>query len=143
MRQRTYNFIRKLVDEGRQVYIVCPMVEGSETADEDLKSAEEYAETLRGDVFPDLNIGLVHGRMKAKEKDAVMTSFAAGETDILVSTTVIEVGVDVPNAALMVVETPTGSVCPTAPASGRVGRGPHKSYCILFEGAGGETSRSG
>ena len=142
MRQRTYNFIRKLVDEGRQVYIVCPMVEGSETADEDLKSAEAYAETLRRDVFPDLNIGLVHGRMKAKEKDAVMTSFAAGETDILVSTTVIEVGVDVPNAALMVVENADRfGLSQLHQLRGRVGRGPHKSYCILFEGAGGETSQ--
>ena len=142
MRRRTYDFIRRLVGEGRQVYIVCPMVEDTETADEDLKSAEEYAVLLRRDVFPDLNVGLVHGHMKAKEKDVVMTSFSAGGTDILVSTTVIEVGVDVPNAALMVVENADRfGLSQLHQLRGRVGRGQHKSYCILFEGAGGETSR--
>ncbi len=141
-RERTYNFIRKLVGEGRQVYVVCPMVEESETADEDLKSAQEYAGKLKNDIFPDLRVDLVHGRMKGKEKERVMASFAAGEIDILVATTVIEVGVDVPNAALMVVENADRfGLSQLHQLRGRVGRGAHQSYCILFEGAGGETAR--
>jgi len=142
LRQRTYNFMRKLVGEGRQVYIVCPMVEESETADDDLKSAQEYAARLQKEVFPELRVALVHGRMKPKEKDAVMAAFSAGETDILVATTVIEVGVDVPNAALMVVENADRfGLSQLHQLRGRVGRGKHQSYCILFEGAGGEVSR--
>ncbi len=141
-RERTYNFMRKLVGEGRQVYIVCPMVEESETADEDLKSAQAYSEKLEKDIFPDLRIALVHGRMKGKEKERIMATFAAGEIDILVATTVIEVGVDVPNAALMVVENADQfGLSQLHQLRGRVGRGPHQSYCILFEGAGGEVAR--
>ncbi len=142
LRERTYKFMRKLVGEGRQVFVVCPMVEESETADEDLKSAQEYAKKLQTEIFPDLKVALVHGRMKAKEKDAVMAAFAAGDIDILVSTTVIEVGVDVPNAALMVVENADRfGLSQLHQLRGRVGRGKHKSYCILFEGAGGAVSR--
>jgi ATP-dependent DNA helicase RecG len=142
LRVRTYNFIQKLVGEGRQVYIVCPMVEESETADEDLKSAQAYAEKLRKEVFPDMKVALVHGRMKPKEKEDVMSAFAAGDTDILVATTVIEVGVDVPNAALMVVENADRfGLSQLHQLRGRVGRGNHQSYCILFEGTGGEASR--
>lgn len=142
LRQRTYQFMRKLVNEGRQVYVVCPMVEESETADEDLKSAQEYAEKLKHEVFPDLRVALVHGRMKAKEKESVMAAFSAGETDILVATTVIEVGVDVPNAALMVVENADRfGLSQLHQLRGRVGRGQHQSYCILFEGAGGDVSK--
>ena len=144
LRVRTYNFIQKLVGEGRQVYIVCPMVEESETADEDLKSAQAYAEKLRKEVFPDMKVALVHGRMKPKEKEDVMSAFAAGDTDILVATTVIEVGVDVPNAALMVVENADRfGLSQLHQLRGRVGRGNHQSYCILFEGTGGEASRDG
>jgi ATP-dependent DNA helicase RecG len=98
-RRRIYNFIEKLVSEGRQVYIICPMVELSDTPDEELKSAREYHEKLQNEIFPNLRTALVHGKMPAKEKDAAMTSFAAGDVDILVATTVVEVGVDVPNAA--------------------------------------------
>ncbi|SHH55162.1 ATP-dependent DNA helicase RecG [Sporobacter termitidis DSM 10068] len=142
LRQRTYNFMRKLVGEGRQVYVVCPMVEESETADADLKSAQEYAARLQQEIFPDLRVALVHGRMKPKEKERVMSAFAAGQTDILVATTVIEVGVDVPNAALMVVENADRfGLSQLHQLRGRVGRGEHQSYCILFEGAGGEVSR--
>lgn len=141
-RQRTYSFMRRLVGEGRQIYIVCPMVEESETADDDLKSVEVYAEQLKRDIFPDLRVALIHGRMKAKEKDAVMTSFINGDIDILVATTVIEVGVDVPNAALMVVENADRfGLSQLHQLRGRVGRGTHQSYCILFEGAGGDVSR--
>jgi ATP-dependent DNA helicase RecG len=78
LRERTYKFMRKLVGEGRQVFVVCPMVEESETADEDLKSALEYEKKLRTEIFPELRVALVHGRMKSKEKDAVMRAFAAG-----------------------------------------------------------------
>jgi ATP-dependent DNA helicase RecG len=142
LRQRTYNFMRKLVGEGRQVYVVCPMVEESETADEDLKSAQAFAEKLQKDIFPDLKVALVHGRMKSKEKEAIMSAFARGETDILVATTVIEVGVDVPNAALMVVENADRfGLSQLHQLRGRVGRGQHQSYCILFEGAGGDVSK--
>ncbi len=141
LRQRTYNFMRKLVGEGRQVYVVCPMVEESVTADDDLKSAQAYAEKLKKEIFPDLKVALVHGRMKSKEKESVMATFSAGETDILVATTVIEVGVDVPNAALMVVENADRfGLSQLHQLRGRVGRGQHQSYCILFEGAGGEIS---
>jgi ATP-dependent DNA helicase RecG len=118
------------------------MVEESETADEDLKSAQAYAEKLRKEVFPDMKVALVHGRMKPKEKEDVMSAFAAGDTDILVATTVIEVGVDVPNAALMVVENADRfGLSQLHQLRGRVGRGNHQSYCILFEGTGGEASR--
>jgi ATP-dependent DNA helicase RecG len=142
LRERTYKFMRKLVSEGRQVYIVCPMVEESETADADLKSAQEYAVKLQKEIFPELRVALVHGRMKSKEKEAVMNAFSKGDTDILVSTTVIEVGVDVPNAALMVVENADRfGLSQLHQLRGRVGRGQHKSYCILFEGAGGDVSR--
>ncbi len=106
-RQRMYGFVRKLVQEGRQVYIVCPAVEDDPERWEglpDLKAVTTYAENLREKVFPDLRVAFVHGKLKAKEKENVMAAFAGGELDVLVSTTVIEVGVDVPNAALMVVE---------------------------------------
>jgi len=142
MRARVYNFVRKLVSEGRQVYIVCPMVEESEAADLDLKSVSEYAEHLRKNVFPDLSVGLVHGKLRPNEKDAVMSDFAAGKIDILVATTVIEVGVDVPNATLMIVENADRfGLSQLHQLRGRVGRGQHKSYCILFEGGGGEVAR--
>ena len=140
-RQRMYNFVRKLVAEGRQAYIVCPAVEEGETGGEDqvpgspaadLKAAVTYAENLRIQVFPDLRVGLVHGKMKSREKDAVMTAFAAGDLDVLVSTTVIEVGVDVPNAALMIVENADRfGLSQLHQLRGRVGRGKHQSYCVL------------
>jgi len=133
MRPRIWKFVRRLVGEGRQVFVVCPMVEENEALPESVKSAEEHAKHLQKDIFPDLRVACIHGRMKGKEKDAVMAAFAAGEYDILVSTTVIEVGVDVPNAALMIVEnTERFGLSQLHQLRGRVGRGPHKSYCILF-----------
>lgn len=142
MRQRVYNFIRKLVGQGRQVFIVCPAVEENEDGTEDLKSVKKYAENLSKYIFPDLKVSLVHGRMKPKEKSSVMSDFADGNIDILVATTVIEVGVDVPNAALMVVENADRfGLSQLHQLRGRVGRGEFKSYCILFEGAGGNTAR--
>ncbi len=131
-RQRMYGFVRKLVGEGRQAYIVCPAVEEGEDEGAGLKAAASYARSLQTEVFPDLRVGLVHGKMKPREKDAVMTAFAGGELDVLVSTTVIEVGVDVPNAALMVVENADRfGLSQLHQLRGRVGRGRHQSYCVL------------
>ena len=102
--QRVYSFIRKLAAEGRQAYIVCPMVEENDELPDERKAVTAYAKKLQSEIFPDLRVAFVHGKMKPKEKESVMAAFAAHETDILVSTTVIEVGVDVPNAAVMVIE---------------------------------------
>jgi len=143
MRPRIQNFVRKLVGEGRQAYIVCPLVEeDEETSDGGKKAAENYAAELRKSVFPDLSIGVVHGRMKARDKDAVMRAFADGTLDILVATTVIEVGVDVPNAALMLVENAERfGLSQLHQLRGRVGRGEHQSYCVLMSQGGGEVTR--
>jgi len=111
------------------------MVEESDTVDEDLKSVLEYHAVLQKDVFPRLRTALVHGKMPPKEKDAVMKAYTAGDIDILVATTVVEVGVDVPNAALMVVENADRfGLSQLHQLRGRVGRGVHESYCILFRG---------
>ncbi len=140
MRKRVQSFIRKLVGEGRQVYIVCPMVEENETLN--LKAAETYASDLQKNTFPDLRIECIHGRLKSKQKDSIMEAFARGEIDILVSTTVIEVGLDVPNAALMIVENAERfGLSQLHQLRGRVGRGAHKSYCILFTKSGNATER--
>ena len=131
--QRVYNFIRKLVAEGRQAYIVCPMVEENDELPDERKAVTAYAQKLQAEVFPDLKVAFVHGKMKAKEKDTVMAAFANHETDILVSTTVIEVGVDVPNAAVMVIENAERfGLSQLHQLRGRVGRGKHQSYCILI-----------
>ena len=145
-RQRMYNFVRKLVGEGRQAYMVCPAVEEGEDGEDgqslDLKAAVSYAHTLQTQVFPDLRVGLVHGKMKSREKEAVMTAFAAGDLDVLVSTTVIEVGVDVPNAALMVVENADRfGLSQLHQLRGRVGRGKHQSYCVLVTATRNPDSR--
>ena len=141
-RQRIYYFIEKLVGEGRQVYIICPMVEESEEPDDELKSALKYYETLQKEIFPNLRVALVHGKMPSKEKDSVMSAFTTGETDILVATTVVEVGVDVPNAALIIVENADRfGLSQLHQLRGRVGRGKHVSYCILFRGSAGDVSR--
>ena len=130
-RARINNFIRKHVAEGHQCYVVCPAVE--ETEGLDLKSAETWAETLQQKVFPDLRVALLHGQMKAAEKETVMGEFAKGNADVLVATTVIEVGVDVPNATLMVVEDADRfGLSQLHQLRGRVGRGKAKSYCVLF-----------
>lgn len=145
-RQRMYGFVRKLVNEGRQVYMVCPAVEDNPDGWEglpDLKAVTSYAEELRKQVFPDLRVGFVHGKLKAKEKEAVMSAFSAGELDVLVSTTVIEVGVDVPNAALMIVENAERfGLSQLHQLRGRVGRGKHKSYCVMVTSSRSEASRT-
>ena len=130
-RSRLDGFVRKQCLAGHQVYIVCPAVEESDL--ESLKSAEAWAETLQTAVFPDLRVGLLHGRMKGAEKDAVMTAFSRHELDVLVATTVIEVGVDVPNATLMVIENADRfGLSQLHQLRGRVGRGKAQSYCVLF-----------
>lgn len=142
-RERLNGFIRKQVSEGRQVFVVCPKVEDDgEDGTEPLKSAQEHAKELAG-VFPDMRVGCVHGRMKAHEKDAVMAQFVAGELNILVSTTVIEVGVDVPNATLMIIENAERfGLSQLHQLRGRVGRGNYKSWCILVSDNTGEECRA-
>ena len=130
MRARINAFIRKQVAEGHQCFVVCPAVE--ENAEMDIKSATVWAQTLQQTVFPELRVCLLHGQMKGAEKEAVMSAFAKAEADVLVSTTVIEVGVDVPNATLMVIEDADRfGLSQLHQLRGRVGRGKAKSYCIL------------
>ena len=143
-RQRIYNFTRKLLDEGRQAYYVCPAIEADpDDASAGLKAVEAYAKNLQEKVFPDRKVAFLHGKLKAKEKEKIMAAFSAGETDILVSTTVIEVGVDVPNAALIVIENAEHfGLSQLHQLRGRVGRGEHKSYCILFSSHQAESVRT-
>ena len=132
-RQRINKFIRKQVEEGHQVFIVCPLVGQEDQLPDERKAAAAYAKTLRETVFPDLRVCLLHGKMKPREKEQVMEDFAAGNGDILVSTTVVEVGVDVPNATCMVVENAERfGLSQLHQLRGRVGRGQAKSYCILL-----------
>ncbi|MBR5792850.1 MAG: ATP-dependent DNA helicase RecG, partial [Ruminiclostridium sp.] len=139
-RQRLYGFVRKQVGLGRQVYIVCPAVDQED--EEGMKAAQQFGRTLQNQVFPDLRVAIVHGKMKAADKQGVMASFAAGETDVLVSTTVIEVGVDVPNASLMIIENADRfGLSQLHQLRGRVGRGQHQSYCVLISDNRNETTR--
>ncbi len=129
-RPRINAFIRRQVEEGHQCFVVCPAVEENEELG--VKAATAWAETLQKTVFPDLRVALLHGQMKGAEKEAAMASFARGEADVLVATTVIEVGVDVPNATLMVIEDADRfGLSQLHQLRGRVGRGKAKSYCIL------------
>lgn len=141
-RARLNAFIDKLIGEGRQVFVVCPKVEETDDVPSDLKSAEEHAQVLQR-TFPQHRVACIHGRMKAKDKDACMAAFAAGETDILVSTTVIEVGVDVPNAALMIIENAERfGLSQLHQLRGRIGRGPFQSYCVLVSDAHTDEARA-
>ena len=158
-RPRLNAFIKKQVDEGHQVYIVCPAVEErredmDNVSDYDpfslalddtqppLKAAVEYAQDLQTNVFPDLNIAFIHGKLKPKEKDKIMMEFANGNIHILVSTTVIEVGVNVPNATLMIVENAERfGLSQLHQLRGRVGRGSAQSYCVLVSDSRGEKSK--
>ncbi len=129
--EEAYAFVRKQVAEGRQVYVVCPLIEESEKLQ--AKAATELAEELRQGVFADLRVGLLHGAMKVAEKDAVMEAFRAGEIDVLTATTVVEVGVDVPNASVMVVlNAERFGLAQLHQLRGRVGRGQYGSYCLLL-----------
>jgi ATP-dependent DNA helicase RecG len=130
-RDEIYEFLRKQIDAGRQVYVIYPLVEESEKVD--LKAATEMADHLAQDVFPAYRVALLHGRLKQDAKERVMGAFGRGEFDILVSTTVVEVGVDVSNAAVMLVEhAERFGLSQLHQLRGRVGRGPHQSYCILL-----------
>ena len=135
-RERAYAYVRRHLDEGRQAYVVCPLVEDGET---DLASASAYFEQLMAGPLRSYSLGLLHGRLKAAEKDAVMRDFAAGRIQVLVATTVIEVGVDVPNAVIMVIENAERfGLAQLHQLRGRVGRGRHASSCILISDAKNE-----
>lgn len=140
IRKRSYNYIRDHLDQGRQGYIVCPMVEESETTD--LASAVKYYEDIKENDFKGYSVGLLHGKMKPKEKDAVMKAFASGEIQLLVSTTVIEVGIDVPNAVIMLIENAERfGLSQLHQLRGRIGRGEHASTCILLSDRTGNETR--
>lgn len=136
LEDRLNGFVKKQINEGRQAYIVCPLVEENE--DMDLKSVEELYEKYKLETFSEYNVEYLHGKMKPKEKDEIMTKFKDGKIDILISTTVIEVGVDVPNANIMVIENAERfGLAQLHQLRGRVGRGEFKSYCVLkYEGKG-------
>ncbi|MGH3441942.1 MAG: ATP-dependent DNA helicase RecG [Nitriliruptorales bacterium] len=137
-RDRLYGFVREQAAAGFQTYVLCPLVEESEEVA--ARAAEAEHARLRDEVFPDLRVGLVHGRLRPDDKEAAMSSFRRGETDVLVATTVIEVGVDVPNATVMVIEDAERfGISQLHQLRGRVGRGAERSYCVLFAGwSGGE-----
>jgi ATP-dependent DNA helicase RecG len=139
-RERAYNFVRKHVADGFQGYVICPLVEEGENSG-DLKAARDYAESLSEGYLKGCRVGLLHGRMKGGEKDAVMQAFASGELDVLVSTTVVEVGVNVPNAVIMVIENAERfGLSQLHQLRGRVGRGSVQSYCILISDAKNEAA---
>ncbi len=130
-RERAYAFIQAQVAKGRQAFVICPLVEGSDKIE--AKAAVDEYERLQKEIFPQLKLGLLHGRMKGDEKDAAMSAFARGELDVLVSTSVVEVGIDVPNATVMLVEGANRfGLAQLHQFRGRVGRGEHLSYCLLL-----------
>ena len=132
LRSRAYNFIKEQVKLGRQAYVVCPLIEDDEGNSLDLKSVQEYSAVLQR-ALPELNIGVLHGKMKSKEKDEIMAKFSAREIDVLVSTTVVEVGVDVPNATIILIENAERfGLSQLHQLRGRVGRGEHESTCVLI-----------
>ena len=131
LRQRVFGYIKKHLDEGRQGYIVCPMVEENEEIN--IKSAEQYFADITSGEFKNYRVGLLHGKMKPKDKDAVMRAFKDGEIELLVCTTVIEVGIDVPNAAIMVIENAERfGLSQLHQLRGRIGRGQYKSTCVFI-----------
>ncbi len=139
-RERAYGFVRTQIEEGRQAFVICPLVEESDALE--AKAAVEEYERLRADIFPDLKLGLLHGRMGAAEKESTMASFVRGELDILVATSVIEVGIDVPNAAVMLIEgADRFGLAQLHQFRGRVGRGEHQSYCLLISDSSSDQAR--
>jgi ATP-dependent DNA helicase RecG len=130
-RDDAYDFLREQVEAGRQAFVICPLVEESESSQS--KAAVQEYERLRSDVYPDFTLELVHGRMSGKEKDAAMARFRSGEAQVLVSTSVIEVGIDVPNASVMLIEgADRFGLAQLHQFRGRVGRGANQSYCLLL-----------
>lgn len=139
MRKRVYDFIHKNITDGMQAYVVCPLV--AETENSDLKNAEELAERL-AQSYPDINVGLMHGKMKAKDKDSVMEEFVSGKVQLLVATTVIEVGVNVPNANIMAIENAERfGLSQLHQLRGRVGRGGEQAHCILITDAANDITK--
>jgi ATP-dependent DNA helicase RecG len=134
-RRRAYEVVREQVGEGRQAFVVCAAIDEGNRLE--VKAAEQEAERLATEVFPELRISLLHGRMRPKEKEQRMEAFRSGEADLLISTTVIEVGVDVPNATVMLVENAERfGLAQLHQLRGRIGRGAHRSFCILFDESG-------
>jgi ATP-dependent DNA helicase RecG len=132
-REKAFGFIREELAKGRQAYVICPLIEKGSGPRVRGQGAEETFELLRDEVFPDFTVGLLHGRMSSKEKEKVMKDFKKGKTDVLVSTVVIEVGIDVPNATVMLIENADlFGLSQLHQLRGRVGRGEHESYCILL-----------
>ena len=141
LRQRAYNYVKKHLDAGRQGYIICPFVDEGES-DTELASAVKYADELQRGDFRGYTVGLMHGKMRSADKKKVMESFSNGETQLLVSTTVIEVGVDVPNAVIMVIENAERfGLSQLHQLRGRIGRGQYKSTCILITDAKNDTAQ--
>ena len=139
-RKKVEQFVLNKLDEGRQAYFICPLVEESEVID--ANAVEEYMDSLRKGPYKNRRIAALHGRMKAAEKDEIMRRFAQGDLEVLVATTVVEVGVDVPNATVMVIENAERfGLSQLHQLRGRVGRGEHQSYCVMIYKSAGETSR--
>ncbi len=139
-RERAYAFVRTQIEEGRQVFVICPLVEESDALE--AKAAVDEFERLREDIFPDLKLGLLHGRMGATEKESTMASFVRGGLDLLVATSVIEVGIDVPNASVMLIEgAERFGLAQLHQFRGRVGRGEHESYCLLISDSASDQAR--
>ena len=139
-RSRAYGFLKKHIDDGEQCYIVCPLVEQSEVME--LESAEEYAGKLRSTALGSCRTAILHGKMKPKDKEEIMSEFSSGNIDILISTTVIEVGVNVPNATIMFIENAERfGLSQLHQLRGRVGRGKKKSYCIMVSDNQSEITR--
>ena len=138
-RERAYAYIRKQAEEGRQAFVICPLIEESEAID--ARAAVEEYERLSKEVYPDLRVGLIHGKLKTAEKEEVMNSFRDGRIDVLVATSVVEVGIDVPNATVMLIEgADRFGLAQLHQFRGRVGRGEHQSYCMLLAEKSGSTS---
>jgi ATP-dependent DNA helicase RecG len=139
--ERIHHFIGKEARRGRQIFIVCPLIEQSETLD--LAAATSYYQQLREEIFPDLHIGLLHGRMSAADKDQTMRDFRSHKTDILVATTVIEVGIDIPNASIMLIRNAERfGLAQLHQLRGRIGRGKQDGHCILLHNARGEIAKA-
>lgn len=138
-RESAYRFIRRHINDGRQAFVICPLIQESELID--ARAAVEEYEHLRTEIFPDLRVGLVHGKLRPAEKDAVMSQFRDHAIDILVATSVVEVGIDVPNATIMLIEgADRFGLAQLHQFRGRVGRGAHQSYCMLLADKSGSTS---
>ena len=140
-RERAYSFLRSQIEKGLQAFIICPLVEESDKIE--ARSAVEEHQRLQKDIFPDLKLGLLHGRLKGKEKNTIMADFRDKKTDILVSTSVVEVGIDIPNASTILIEGANRfGLAQLHQFRGRVGRGKHKSYCLLLADTAGPEAQA-